>query len=242
MSDDKIISRIKKCLALSKSANPNEAAQAIKTAQRLMMKHNVQQFDVSVTQTRCGVKLGARVPDYINMLVGYLSSAFSCSAIYSLHYERVERWNSRFNCYQHTDKKVTVVDFVGELHASSVCSYTFEVLHRLLHEQRKTFVNSLHRNNKKSTKTGKADAFCYGWVVAVARQLPDMSVADDLIKDRESYIEKHFGDTLMKAKDRKTINEKHDDFMREGYSEGLNVDVSKGVNGLEKQKLERGVG
>ena len=48
MDQEKIIDKIKKCLALAKSDNPHEAATALRQAQKLMEQHNLTEQDISL--------------------------------------------------------------------------------------------------------------------------------------------------------------------------------------------------
>lgn len=48
MNKEKVLDKIKKCLALSQSANEHEAAQALKQAQALMEKYEVNAVDVAL--------------------------------------------------------------------------------------------------------------------------------------------------------------------------------------------------
>ena len=50
MNKEKILDKIKKCLALSKSANEHEAAQALKQAQALMEKYEVNAVDIALSE------------------------------------------------------------------------------------------------------------------------------------------------------------------------------------------------
>ena len=50
MDKQAVLEKIKKCLALSKSANEHEAAQAMKQAQALMKKYEVDAVDVALSE------------------------------------------------------------------------------------------------------------------------------------------------------------------------------------------------
>ena len=50
MDKNKALEKIKKCLALSRSANENEAAQALKHAQALMAQYGLNQADVDLSE------------------------------------------------------------------------------------------------------------------------------------------------------------------------------------------------
>lgn len=49
MDKEKVLDKIKKCLALGKSANEHEAAQALKQAQALMPKYEISDADVALS-------------------------------------------------------------------------------------------------------------------------------------------------------------------------------------------------
>ena len=57
MEHEKIIDKIKKCLALSNSDNPHEAAAALRQAQKLMEMHNLTELDISLSDVQeCSAK------------------------------------------------------------------------------------------------------------------------------------------------------------------------------------------
>lgn len=59
MDKAKVLEKIKKCLALSQSANENEAAQALKQAQALMRQYSIIDIEVelsAVTETGAALR------------------------------------------------------------------------------------------------------------------------------------------------------------------------------------------
>ncbi len=59
MDKERILEKIKKCLALSKSANEHEAAQALKQAQALMREYGITDIEVelsAVTETGAALR------------------------------------------------------------------------------------------------------------------------------------------------------------------------------------------
>ena len=50
MDKEKVLDKIKKCLALGQSANEHEAAQALKQAQALMEKYEVNAVDIALSR------------------------------------------------------------------------------------------------------------------------------------------------------------------------------------------------
>lgn len=63
MDRNKALDKIKKCLRLATSANPNEAAAAMRQAQALMRKHGIGQDDVSMADVmECTAVAGSKRP------------------------------------------------------------------------------------------------------------------------------------------------------------------------------------
>ncbi|HFD4013454.1 TPA: DUF2786 domain-containing protein [Vibrio parahaemolyticus] len=232
MNNEKILERIKKCLALAESSNPNEAAQAVKVAQKLMEKHQIKHFDVMISCQKSDIKLANTLQKHVDLLVRFISSAFGCDVIFHSVYREVEVWSDIYQCYQYRPRYHQCVSFIGTEHAAKISVYVFEHLHRLMNDARKNFMRSLHGNSKKKTKTEKSDAFALGWVMAVGKQLPDMDVSKDVATDKQAYINKHFGE-LDNVDVRKLDEDKFLHQMVVGYQDGQHVNVHTGVNGKQ---------
>ena len=52
MEHEKIIDKIKKCLALSNSDNPHEAAAGLRQAQKLMQMHGLNELDIELSDVQ----------------------------------------------------------------------------------------------------------------------------------------------------------------------------------------------
>lgn len=65
MDKEKVLDKIKKCLALGESANEHEAAQAIRQAQILMKKYGISEIDVELSAvTEKGVACASSLPTW----------------------------------------------------------------------------------------------------------------------------------------------------------------------------------
>ena len=62
--DPKILGKIKKCLALSGSSNPNEAATALRQAHALMAKHGVSTHEITMADKLKAMGVRPGVPDF----------------------------------------------------------------------------------------------------------------------------------------------------------------------------------
>ena len=149
------LAKIKKCLALAKSANEHEAAQALKQAQALMREFEVTEQDVEWSQVSESSKpYTSRSTVWQVGLVNMCAKAFGC------HHFSSQKWNN--------GQYKTNITFVGTGARSELAAYAYEVLLRQVRkaraEYRKTALNRL-RNTKSINY--RLDAFSVGWVRSV---------------------------------------------------------------------------
>ncbi|EFC87015.1 hypothetical protein NEIMUCOT_06561 [Neisseria mucosa ATCC 25996] len=81
MDKQAVLEKIKKCLALSKSANEHEAAQAMKQAQVLMKKYEVDAVDVvlsEVSERGVGRKMAVKLAEWQWSFANMISEVFGC--------------------------------------------------------------------------------------------------------------------------------------------------------------------
>lgn len=179
------ISKIRKCLALSKSANENEAATALKQAKALMNKFGVTDMDVMAAEIKeASAKTTAkqRPPQWESRLGVAIGKAFGCEVLFFGSRYRSGRWA-----------------FIGDEISSEIAQYAFSVLLRQLKRQRKLFIEEQCQYLSKSNKTRRADLFCDGWVRTV------YNMAKQLAPERKSealtiYMEQKYKDLPVMAK------------------------------------------
>ncbi len=81
MNKEKILDKIKKCLALSKSANEHEAAQALKQAQALMEKYEVNAVDIAlseVSEQGADQRMAVKLAEWQWAVANMISEVFGC--------------------------------------------------------------------------------------------------------------------------------------------------------------------
>lgn len=219
--DSKILDKIKKCLALAKSDNPNEAATALRQAQALMDKHGVTRealelSDVQAHKTKSGA--GKTPPSYINMLVHLIKEAFAVEVVFKSSY-------NFFDGYDHS------VEFIGMNGSPEVAGYAYEVLLRQLKKGRADHLKTLSKRLKRVTKTLRGDLYAQGWISSVHKQI----VAQP-IPEKESAIIQRWKDenysnlTTLKTKDRTDKARSHDvNSFYQGKADGEKVNFHSGV-------------
>ncbi len=221
---DKIISKIKKLLALAKSPNPNEAANALKMAQELMSEHKIGISDVNTLDVgveNAPATCRESVPRYEILIVTGISKAFGCKSIRS----------------EICGKKIW--RFIGLRHRAQIASYICQVLLRKLKSARADYIKSLYRVRSKYRKTQRADDFCLSWVSAVTDKLaPFAGISEEEEKAVELYVQKNYP-MLLDINIKKRSFGNAEDY-RKGFQAGNGVELQHGVGVHIKSPLQLG--
>lgn len=174
--DENILRRIQKCLALSESPEPHEAAAALRQAQKLMELHGVdaktlKRAELGEASVRSKVSV-SKMKDWELLLLSKVGSAFGCKLMFakSSSYAR-----NPFGVYTLVGVKTQV----------ELAQYTCEVLLRQLIKARSRFVANLHWELNRKQQTVEADTFCRGWVRGVTRAI----IAFAHLEDTQQAIE-----------------------------------------------------
>ena len=178
MDRKKALEKIKKCLRLATSANPHEAAAAMRQAQALMKEHGVGQADVDMSGVEVSTAVaGSKVTPakWVSQLSQTVAKAYACKVLFA---SGIGRWN-----------------FVGEI--AEVASYTMTVLLRQIRQARRDFILTTLKRCKPATKIKRADVFCEAWVSAVYEQVMQFANAE-LSPAVELYLSHHYPDTVQK--------------------------------------------
>jgi len=215
MKKKKIIDKIFKCLRLSESNNPNEAAAALRQAQRLMDLHGIKQDQVktSLTVELLIVKLQFIEPPYwliaLSELVG---QAFFCRIYVS-----------------RSKNKQSELYFIGIGNRIELARYTFMVLQRLLARERRHFVKSLS-DMKKSEKTRRGNVFAQAWLFRITRTIVKF-ISDPVVdKAIDAYVRKNFGITSDFESTADMPNKRDIAAISDGYKAAEGVSLFQPVN------------
>ena len=233
MNREDALKKIKKCLALGRSANEHEAAAALRQAQALMREHGLCEQDVSLADVaEVRVKACSTAANSWELrLVGLVAHAFACECFATLE----GRYNDAGN-YVRTRHWV----YVGLHAAPTVAGYACEVLLRQCAKARLAHIAKQPKNCKPITKTARGDAFAFGWVAA-ASSLVDRFAQPE--KDKQlllAYIAREHGE-LKEGKARNTMaGRKIDDgHIAAGFKSGQTAELHRGVGGMPAQGLLR---
>jgi len=228
MEQDKLLRKIKKLLALSKSTNPHEAASALAMAQKLMAENQLNQSQVEFSQSHAKQKTAMKSARYVHMLISVITKAFGVEGYLS-------------NAYPGNDygeNKIHVV-FYGAEERPEIASYCFDVLYRRLQAARKAFLDTQSKHLKRSTLIARGDSFCEGWVVGVNQNVKQFAMTPEEKQKMETYKAEAFKEEKWsETKIREKGNSKDYGLAQsEGYKQGKEVTLNHGVNGKETVKL-----
>jgi hypothetical protein len=222
MDNNKIMDKIRKCLALSQSANEHEAAAALRQAKKLMEAHNISTDDVKaaeVSEARAKAGTRAKPVSWETYLAQTVGAVFNCMIIFGSGSSE-GRWM-----------------FIGVGTNPEVAQYAFLVLFRQLKKARAEYIKTNLKRCKQVSKTRRADQYCAGWVSAVRSvalgqffpKNPDQAAID-------AYNVKHHPKVIDCASiDRNEKGGKRDygDTFA-GYLQGQKASLHRGVGGTDE--------
>ena len=223
---DKILDKIKKCLALSASSNEHEAEAALRQARKLMEAHGITDLDVQAAEAeerRAKSSAKAQPANWEAMLAAKIADAFACQVIFSNGFwNRIGEW-----C------------FIGCGAAPEVAHYAFTVLHRQAKRAREEHIKARLKRCKVATKTRRADLFSEGWVRSVAGTIAAFAGTEQQAAAIDAYMVKHYPALRsLKSRDRndgrKLRDHEYDDYSA-GHRSGKDAQLNRGVGGAEQQ-------
>ncbi len=167
--DPKILGKIKKCLALSQSDNPHEAAAAMRQARSLMAAHGVTAEHITMAEigearTKSRTMARDKPALWEGALASTVAAAFGCKLMLLRSMD--------------TRPKGSPINegdfmFVGIAAQAEIAAYTFEVLARKCKKTRSTWIAGkfegipkAHGGKRLATSLG--DEFALGWVQQIA--------------------------------------------------------------------------
>lgn len=226
MSREKILAKIRKCLALSASSNEHEAAAALRQARKLMEEYNVSDQDVDASRaSECKAKAGvtAKPPVWESVLASRIGAAFGCQVVFS------PGWSGRRAEWR----------FVGCGAAPEVAQYGFTVLLRQLKRARSEHIKAFLARCKTATKTRRADLFCEGWVRAVAGKIEAFAGNETEVAAVDAYMACHYPavkelESTNRNAGRTLKGRELGDFYA-GSIQGEHATLNRGVGGAEQR-------
>lgn len=214
MTDKAILDKIRKCLALGRSANEHEAAAALAKVRELMAAHGITDAQLAmadIEEATARASRNLRPPRWESLLASTV-----CRALGVIQF--IDEFGDR--C------------FVGRGASAEIATYAFTFLCRRLKVERAEYIRTHLRRCKPGRKRARADVFCEAWAVSVYSKVAKLTPKppkDDLLGQ---FLAERHPDLMTvesrgaEAKGRGTGN----DFLQ-GLVAGNNVDLNAGVGG-----------
>lgn len=227
MTRDEALKKIKKCMALSRSANEHEAAAAMRQAQKLMSEFGLAEQDVSLADVKeARVKARSVAANVWEVsLVSMVATAFGCEKF------RLQSYSSNWTLR-------TEWVFVGIDAAAEVAGYACDVLLRQCWAARRSHIAKQPKNCKSITKTARGDAFAKGWVWGVAGKVEAFAQPTKNADLLLAYMQHNHGELgSTKVVDKSTLRKLGDGHLNAGWHAGRNAELHRGVGGAEERRL-----
>jgi len=186
MDRQKVLDKISKCLRLSASCNPNEAASALRQARNLMKKYHVtdaQLHSLLVEEDSAHHGCEFNPPFWALALSDIVSRAFDCRVLIARRFGRQPEYR-----------------FIGMDCSPSIATYTFTVLYRRLEQARATFMqDNVGKDEVENIRRG--DVFAQAWLFRVAAKVAKFVVNPATRVAINRYVKEQFGDTVEFVQD-----------------------------------------
>lgn len=220
----KALKKIAKCLELSNSANINEAAQAIKMAQRLMKKYGLDQDDIdfiSMGKTTSETLLPSSISDAILKIIRGINTRFGVECVLTNY------------------KGLKKAEFIGDADRAIFAAFAFDIVYREMNEHIGQFRNSFQGTGTSQAELGRrVYSFTLGWLEGALAKLPNIAPDDAADKKIKDYIDKQFENIdreTFKLQLKEAMKNITDDYEK-GMRKGKQISVSRPVSGAQEVK------
>lgn len=230
MNKKTVIEKIKKCLALSKSANQHEAAAALRQAMAFMEKYKIDADDPELLGIAEASILGSgsqKPTVFEAVLANSIAKMMGCKVILSGDIKVTKDLSF---------KKVAAWKFIGFDPAPEIASYAFDVLFRQLKKARSVFISEkLNRVQIKANKVKRADLFCEGWVLEATKLVSDLNPDKEKMDQIHAYVQQKHKVRNSEPTDRNkktnTNTDRAQNDLHAGRQAGKNAKLNNAMNG-----------
>lgn len=215
-----VFEKIKKCLALSKSSNENEATIALKQAKLLMDRNNLTLSDVELSN----INKKTLITDLKRLrflevkLAKMVSEVFECGFYID--------GNRNFHFY-------------GVDPNNEIAIYAYKVLVPILKKARKEYVSALHKNTKLKNKRALGNSYSLGWIQSVRSKCIPLHPNKKIEELLKKYSEEKLSLKDINWKKTQGLN-KHKELEAQvaGYVDGKDVALYSGMKNKEYTLIE----
>ncbi|HIJ95943.1 MAG TPA: DUF2786 domain-containing protein [Desulfuromonadales bacterium] len=221
-TNNPIIAKIQKLLALANSSNEHEAALAAAHAQRLLSEHNLAMADIESEQKpqsadKVEATVSKTLPKWVRHLSAGVCTAFDCQAI---HHPSLGK-----------------MTFIGVGADVQVAAYTFAYLDKTVRRLCSSYMTvHVSRDTPNRHRELKRQSYYLGAVSTINSRLREQKTVTPttpgaLVPVKEGLIKKAMSDLgpIRTVRSRRSYIDSH--AYTKGQQDGHNVGITKGVTG-----------
>ena len=224
-NNERIMAKIRKCLALSKSDNEHEAAAALRQAKALMEKHKLEMSDIEQSKTQVYIdengKPSSRPPLWLNSLHSVVAAAFGCSA-FSLGGQPL---------------------FVGEAPAPEIAAYASKVLEAQLRKNKDQYLADIRKSANEHSKkikrthmTALGKGIAEGWVYGCQRVVERFAgeLPDEIARQHKERVSSYFSAPVVERHQKSAAESSIGKMaLADGYRRGKEAQIHAGMSADE---------
>jgi hypothetical protein len=233
---ERIIAKIKKCLALGKSSEPHEAASAIRQAQKLMEKFGIEADDVEGDLINNELVITPEPPKrkYPLYMVGIFQTvarAFGVQALFCTVTVPKRGPEATWN----VDYRLGVRYF-GTGNAPMMAKYTHEVMWNAMMKSWR----SHQRTMMREAMPGERQSFWLGWIAAVDQTIQNFAKPPNHDERVRRSMQQYHGGELKsgEANKMKLDSEASRAMLRKGHAAGSDFSIHRPVGGQTQKALD----
>ncbi|GAA0420014.1 DUF2786 domain-containing protein [Pseudomonas veronii subsp. inensis] len=221
-SRERALEKIKKCLALAESTNPNEAESALRQARKLMEKYQLEMSDVDSSRADEYVhqvgKATRQSAQWVRMLGVVVAESMGCI------------------CFFRSGTKGQALIFIGSVGSGELAAYAYDVLSRQLLSMKKHYLESLP-NHGKAYKRKMGTLYSEGWIAGIGKRVQQFAGMDEQTdKAVTAFCEKHYPDVSISDFKRRKVSSDEYEASLAGQDDGGKVSLHRPM-GREEQAL-----
>jgi hypothetical protein len=224
MNREQAIAKIKKCLQLTRSGNPTEAATALRQAQALMRAHGLDEQGVALASV-AEATVRARFQPVLAWeanLAQLIAEAYGCDVITT----------SKSN----ETRLLRYWKFIGVNALPQIAGYAFEALSGQLVRARLAHMARQSRNCKPTTRTARGDAFALGWVRGVQALVERFASTERNVGLVVAYMVTTYPSLAAVKPKRRDEGKNVKDCFSRGVETGRKAELRHGIGGMPEQR------
>jgi hypothetical protein len=188
MDREKAMDKIEKCLRLSKSSEPAEAAAALRQAQKMMAAHGITEADLGAAgygdeKVSCPIQVNVKVNLVLNQLIWTIRDAFGVDAVLE-HEKRVTDYSY-------------AVRYIGPNDRVKLAAYAHTVVYRAM---TRAWEKHIIADPWVKRVRGARAGFQLGWLETVRSQITALAMTDEDKTGVALVRQRLYGRELTKSK------------------------------------------